>query len=156
METDKMTNLEEIKRKWYHQRKLATIFGVVQQCMFYFEYLAIAISGLYYYQTSFNVTNSNFYYGCLMSALFFSSIFSVYFCGKIMDKTRNLRGIVMVLHTCNIAGNLIYTSTLSPWCPIIGRLICGISIGAIVVFSGNARMLIFFKKLISLSCKDFK
>ena len=132
-----MKDIAEIKRSWYQKRRFTTIFGIAQQCLFYFEYSAIAISGLYYYQSSFGISHSNFFYGCLMAALFFSSIFSVYICGRIMDRTRELRKIVMLLHACNIAGNLIYTTTFSPWCPVIGRLICGISIGAQVIFSGR-------------------
>ena len=130
-------DLAELKKSWYRKRKLTTAIGIAQQCLIYFEYASVTISALYYYKNSFNVSNSNFYYGCTMAAIFVSGVISVKICGKHMDKTRDLRKIVMLLLICNIAGNLIYTTTFSPWCPIVGRLVCGLSTGGQVVFSGR-------------------
>ena len=121
---------------WYRKRKITTSIGIILQCVAFFEYASITISALYYYKDSFNVANPNFYYGCVMSIIFVSGVVSVKFSGMFMDRTRNLRQITMFLLVCNIAGNVIYTMTFSPWCPILGRFVCGTSVGIEVIFSG--------------------
>ena len=124
-------------KAWYRKRKITSAIGIAIQCLIFFEYASITISALYYYKDSFNVNNPNFYYGCVMSVIFVSGVISVRFCGRLMDRTRNLRQIAMSLMACNIAGNVIYTMTFSPWCPIFGRFVCGVSVGAEVIFSGK-------------------
>ncbi|XP_066935298.1 uncharacterized protein [Clytia hemisphaerica] len=147
---------------WKLKRKLTVSIGIIYQCLYCFEYSSTAISALYYYKNSFNVENPKFYYGCSMAAIFLSAIISNYICGRVMDKTRDLRKVVLNLSLCNILGNLTYTLTWSPWLPVLGRFVCGIAtgIGAAVTGEFNriykkkkelAQML-SLKELISTTC----
>ena len=121
---------------WYRKRKITSCICIAYKCIIYFEYWAIAISGIYYYKTSFDIADPKFYYGCL-AAMYIGSVFSNFLCGRIMDKTRDLRAIVLTMSVFNIVGNITYTLTWSPWLPSIGRLLCGSSIGMITAIAGS-------------------
>lgn len=127
----------ELKNTWLRKRKITTTIGISLRCLSFFEYTSVAISALYYYKNLYHTTNPNFFYGCTMSVIYVSGVISANISAKYMDRTRNLRSIVICLLSCNIVGNLIYTSTFSPWCPVIGRFVCGFSAGTSVCFSGK-------------------
>eukprot|EP00111_Clytia_hemisphaerica_P020359 TCONS_00059973-protein len=110
---------------WYQKRKITVNIAIAYKCFIYFEYWSIAISGIYYYRDSFNVPNPKFYYGCSVAVIFISGVISSFVCGRLMDKTRNMRGLVLNLVLFNIVGNILYTMTWSPWLPVIGRFVCG-------------------------------
>ena len=135
--SEKHETLDEIKRKWFRERKWTTAIGIAIKCLTFFEYFSISISGLYYYENSFNVSNPKFFYGCVMASIFVSGVISTYICGRYMDKTRDLRKIIIYLLICNIIGNLMFTMTYSPWLPVVGRFVCGISACSQVVFTGK-------------------
>ena len=122
---------------WYQKRKITTIIGIGFRCTYSFEYASNAISAIYYYRNSFQTDNPKFYYGCSMAAIFASAVISSRLCGWLMDKTRNLRRIVLTLVLFNIVGNLLYTLTWSPWLPVLGRLVCGVGAGIGTVVSGK-------------------
>ena len=150
---EELKDLEETKATWYRKRKWTTGIGIALKCLSFFEYGSISISGLYYYEYSFNVSNPKFFYGSLMSSIFVSSIISTYFCGRYMDKTRDLRKIVIFILICNIIGNLVFTMTYSPWLPILGRFICGISISAETAVSGETILTSIFNLMEARKCK---
>ena len=118
------------------KRKLTVSIGIIYQCLYYFEYSSTAISAIYYYKNSFNISDPKFYYACSMASIFISAVISNYMCGRIMDKTRDLRRIVLTLSSVNIIGNLTYTLTLSPWLSVFGRFVCGIGTGIGAAITG--------------------
>ena len=126
-----------MKLDWYQKRKVASIIGISYKCLVYFEYGATALSAIYYYKNSFNVTNPRFYYSFSLCAMYVSAVFSNLLCARLMDKTRNLRTIVLTLGLLNIIGNLTYTLTLSPLVPVVGRFLCGFTTGISTVMAGN-------------------
>ena len=125
-----------MKLNWYQKRRISSIIGIAYRCLYYFEDGAIAISAIYYYQNSFNVSNPKFYYGCSLASIYVSAVVSNFLCGRLMDKTRALRRIILTLGLFNILGNLTYTLTWSPWYPVLGRFICGFTTGITSVLAG--------------------
>ena len=78
-----------------------------------------------YLKNSFRVSNVNAYYAFITTAFYVSSALCGMFAGKYVDRTRRMKlftGITLVLQ---IVGNLIYTVSLSPAFPFIGRLLAG-------------------------------
>ena len=128
--------MEEAKARWYWKRKSTTILGIIIKCFSTFEYMGISISALYYYQNSFHVSNPSLYYGWCMGAIFLSGAASALWCGRYMDKTRNLRKLFLVLMGFGTLGNILYTFTFSKWCPILGRFITGLNSGALTALAG--------------------
>ena len=122
---------------WYQKRKITVSIAIAYKCFLYFEYWSIAISGIYYYKNTFKISNPKFYYGCSVGVIFLSGIISSYICGQIMDRARNLRRLISTLVLFSILGNLTYTMTWSPWLPVLGRSICGFSIGIMTVTAGK-------------------
>ena len=121
---------------WKTKRKITTTLCIALQCLYTFEYTATAISAIYYYQNSFEVADPKFFYGCSVAAIYASAVMSSFICGRWMDRTRDLRRIVLTLLLFNIVGNLIYTLNWSQWIPVLGRFLCGINAAASTAATG--------------------
>ena len=137
--------MDESKKCWYSKRRWTTILGIAINCFTTFEYASIAISALYYFEDSFHASSPRFYYGASMAAIFLSGVFSVFWCGRYMDKTRKLRKLFLILMGFGTVGNILYTFSFSVWLPILGRFISGCKAGAESAFAGmdnNKRKLI--------------
>ena len=133
-----MGDEEKLKQKWFFKRKTTTIIGIIYACCYYFEYTSVVISALYYYKNVIKAENPKFFIGLSMASMLVSASISTYICGRIMDKTRNLRAIGLFALTFGIFGNLVYCLSFSPWFPVIGRLFGGVS--------GSLRMIVVGKK----------
>ena len=128
---------EEMKKSWYRKRQIFTYFGIIVNFVNYFEYSAVSITALYYYKETFKLQNPNFYYGFGFSCMCLSSLLSVFICGFLMDRTRDLRKIVPTATLFCAFGNLMYTMTFSKWLPVIGRLLCGTFDGITISIAGD-------------------
>ena len=131
-------------QEWYRKRTWTTVLATIQAAMLYFDYSAFSLSGLYYWETEFTVANPKFFYSVSMGIIFISGLLSASACGHYMDRTGDLRSIVVVTMTLNALGNLMYTFTISPFLPLIGRFLAGVNIGVQTAVSG---WLVYFKIL---------
>ena len=132
-----MTVIEKQRQDWFKKRRFVTWFGLLQQCLVYFEYAAVSISALYYYENTMHVPNPKFLYGFSMAVTYVSVIFSVILFGKYMDRTRNLRGIVLLSISCSFFGNVLYTMSFNAWITVLGRFLCGLNEGARISLAGK-------------------
>ena len=114
---------------WYRKRWWTTALAIAQTSMVYFQYSAFQISGLYYFQNEFTVENPKLFYSVSMGIFSLSALVSVIACGRYMDRTGDLRTIFMSTLLLNSLGNLMYTWTISPYFPLIGRFLAGFTIG---------------------------
>ena len=120
-----MEEEEELRISWYRKRQILTFFGIIQNCVLYFEYSVVSITAVYYYKETFKLPNPNFYYGLGFASMCLSSLLSVLICGPLMDRTRDLRKIVTIATFFSALGSLMYTMTYSKWLPVVGRFLCG-------------------------------
>ena len=81
-------------------------------------------------------------YSLSMGFIFISGVISVIACGQYMDRTGDLRSIFMITMGFNALGNLMYTWTISPYFPLIGRLLCGVNMGIQTAVTGKKRFAI--------------
>ena len=132
MEPDENKNVQE----WYRKRTWTTILATTQCAMLFFEYAAFQLSGLYYWERQFTVANPKFLYSISMGIIFISGVLSVPACGQYMDRTGDLRSLMIVTMTLNALGNLMYTFTISPYLPLIGRFMAGVNLGIQTAASG--------------------
>ena len=154
-EQPNMSSEEVKKKRWYKQRSIIACYGILQNSLVYFEYTAVSISALYYYQEDFHLSNPKFFYGLSMSVMYVSVILSVISFAKYMDKTRNIRRIILVTVGLSLLGNIVYTMTFWRWLPIIGRFMCGFNEGARASIAGKIPLPFksFLLKLPSSSCR---
>ncbi|XP_066922872.1 uncharacterized protein [Clytia hemisphaerica] len=130
-------NEDQILQAWYTKRRRTTVIGILQKCIFAFEYSSVAVSALYYYQNTFQVQNARLFYSITMAIMYFSAAFSATFVGRYMDKTRNLRRITMMSALLSISGNIIYILPFSRYFPILARGLCGMADGIQPAMSGE-------------------
>ena len=134
-----MRDEDKILKAWYAKRRQTTIIGILQKCIFAFEYSSVAVSALYYYHNTFKVENARLFYSITMAIMYFSAAFSAIFVGRYMDKTRNLRRITMISALLSISGNIIYILPYSKYFPILARGLCGMADGIQPAMSGKKR-----------------
>ena len=139
-------NEEEVLQKWYKKRRYNLYVYTVCKCLYGFEYSAISISALYYFQYIIRVSNPKLYYSAAIGALFVSPVISSSWLGRYVDRSRNLRGAALCVACFNFAGNVIYVLPFVSWLPILGRFICGIAEGIDGTYQGK----------VSYSCLLFK
>ena len=72
-----------------------------------------------------------------MGALQFASMISSTLIGKLVDRYRNLRIVVLYISNFNIVGNLLYVFPYFTWFPILGRLLCGVADGTRPAYQGK-------------------
>ena len=114
-----------------------TVLSILQSSVVFFEYSAFQISGIYYFQKEFDVSDPKLLYSLSMGFIFISGVISVIVCGQYMDRTGDLRSIFIFTIGLNSLGNVMYTWTISPFFPLIGRLLCGINMGVQTAVSGK-------------------
>ena len=121
-----------------------TVLSIVQCSIVLFEYSAFQISGIYYFQKEFDVSDPKMMYSLSMGFIFISGVISVIACGQYMDRTGDLRSIFIFTMALNALGNLMYTWTISPYYPLIGRLLCGVNMGVATAVTGKVVVSICF------------
>jgi len=126
----------DVYKKWKRKRQITTIIYYLQAFMLGIEYTSASVSGLYYFKNDIPSSNPKLFYGISMAALYVSAIIASPMLGKIMDQTRQLRAIILTIIMLNVLGNFIYTISLSPLFPILGRLLSGVADACIPVMSG--------------------
>uniref|UniRef100_A0A7M6DN15 Uncharacterized protein n=1 Tax=Clytia hemisphaerica TaxID=252671 RepID=A0A7M6DN15_9CNID len=140
---------------WYRKRKYNFIILVILEGLFSFEYSAISISALYYFQDILKVSNPKLYYSLSMAALQFASMISSTLIGKLVDRYRNLRIVVLYISNFNVIGNLLYIFPYLNWFPILGRLLCGIADGTRPAYQGEITRTYPIEELTNLNTKIY-
>ena len=135
--------------RWYRKRKMTTIIGLLHQAFIYFDHSAVSISALYYYQSDFKADNPNRLYGITMLAYSVSLLVSTPFIGNYIDRTRNIRRLILTTLMFSVLGNLIYTMSFSKYLPIVGRFLCGLNDGARSSLTGKD----FDKNMVTLKLR---
>lgn len=139
MTTGDTTQLEEdvLLKDWYQKRRNTTIIVFLDKCLFAFESSAIGISALYYYQYTIKADDPKFYYSLAMGAMFFAALLTSVFVGRYVDRTRNIRGYMLITIMLAVIGNFMYALPFSKWLPIISRCLCGFADGGIPAIEGE-------------------
>ena len=130
-------------QEWYKLRHRTMVIGLLHKSIFIFEYSSVSISALYYYQHSIENENPQLYYSLCMGVVYLVALFSSFHGGKYIDRTGNLREIVLMTIFLSICGNALYLISYSKWFPIIGRALCGLAEGARPGFAGECFLFVF-------------
>ena len=90
----------------------------------------LTISTLWaYLSTLVQPENKRVWYGLISCSYYVMDIISSLVLGQYVDRTRNIRLVILCCVGFIIAGNLIYVIHFSPYCLLLGRIISGIGAG---------------------------
>ena len=133
MKHDKIENTALIKvqrfdlEKWKKKRKWTTYIFYAFATLLGLEYSAVVLSLMFYLKDTIKVDHAPRYYSIGMTAMCSSAILSSVTLGRFIDKSRNVRGFMLTVNAVNVIGNVIYSLNFSPYLPICGRFLCGVS-----------------------------
>ena len=84
---------------------------------------------LAYLKTLVQTKNTHIWYGVISCSYYVMDIFSSFILAPYVDRTRNIRVIILLCICFIIAGNLVYVIHFSPYFLLLGRTISGIGAG---------------------------
>ena len=124
-----MTTSKDISSSYERNRKYNTIIFCSMFIAVGLE-AVLTISTLWaYLSTLVHPENKHVWYGLISCSYYVMDIISSLFLGQYVDRTRNIRLVILCCICFIIAGNLIYVFHFSPYCLLMGRIISGIGAG---------------------------
>lgn len=108
------------------RRRLLILAFSIRMFFIGVEYSVILPSCLLYMKT-FEV--NNIFMGLVVAAYPFAGMISLPIIGRIYDKTKRTRELILVLNFLQIVGNIIYAIPFSKWLPLSGRFLAGLGDG---------------------------
>ena len=124
-----MENSKNISSAYERNRRYNTIIFF---SMFFAVGLesVLTISTLWaYLSTLVHPENKHVWYGMISSSYTVMDIISSLVLGQYIDRTRNIRLVILCCICFIIAGNIIYLFHFSPYCLLLGRIMSGIGAG---------------------------
>lgn len=121
------------------QRRWNTVIASLHVFILGFEFQAILVSLLYYLQNEVSVDSPHLYYGVITASSCLSSVFSGVIFGGFVDRTRNVKLVILFNALLSIVGNVMYTVPYSVWFLIIGRFFNGFTESIQPVMCGKVK-----------------
>ena len=131
---EKYIQLAETDPFFVIKRRLLCIAFGLRMFFIGVEYSVILPSALLYMET-FNV--SAVMDGFVIAAYPFAGMLALPIFGRIYDKTRKTRELILLLNSFQIIGNVIYAIPFSKWLPLSGRFIAGLGDGFLACATGE-------------------
>jgi len=116
------------------KRRLLVLAFAIRMFFIGVEYSVILPSCLLYMKT-FDV--SNVFMGLTVAAYPFAGMISLPIFGRIYDRTKRTRELLILLNFLQIVGNIIYAIPLSKWLPLSGRFLAGLGDGFLACAIGE-------------------
>lgn len=128
---------DEKKQRWLKQLQRTTYVFYLQSFLLGVEY-SLAFTYLYLYLKDVLHTEKVILFYSVISTIFLVTmiIASLVF-GKVFDRLRNLRQMLIICNTMMFLGNLLYCIPLSPWLLFFGRFLAGIGGSSRSIISGE-------------------
>ncbi|XP_066920148.1 uncharacterized protein [Clytia hemisphaerica] len=114
-------------KEWTHQRETFKWLSYVMIFLYGFEMQTTKYFLLYYLKDRFHIQTSIaiFYYSVTEALYSIAQIIGGAFLGRYMDRTRNLRRVVVGVMLASFAGNSLYVLHGQIWLVVIGRILMG-------------------------------
>ena len=144
--------MKEIKDKvwlqqWKRHRRNMTWISYFLILMYGFEILSVAVTMVYYLSLSFSMDNNKAsMYSCIIETFCgIGQLCGGMVFGRYLDRTRNLRFVVLANLVSIIVGNLLYSMPFHVGFLMVGRFLCGLNESLQTAFCGK----IWYKLTIS-------
>ena len=113
--------------EWLKQRK----WTVANGCLVSFTY-GLSVTGYspteyYYFKDTMKVRNPQFFFGLGYAFLCGSAVVSSLAGSYYVDKTKNVRQVLLLSSVINLLGNILYLLHYSPFIVLFGQLLVGIA-----------------------------
>lgn len=128
---------DEKHNEWLKKRNRTFISFCIVCFGLGFEYSLIFPSLWFYMKDIIKADKPQLFYGLAISAYPASSIVGAFTIASYADKTKKTRHAILLLLTCEIIGNGLYSVYFSEWFPVIGRFIAGFGDVANMVVIGE-------------------
>ena len=126
--------MKEIKDKvwlqqWKRHRRNMTWISYVLILMYGFELLSVIITMVYYLSLSFDMDNNKAsMYTCIIETFCaVGQLSGSMVIGRYLDRTRNLRFVVLINLVFIIVGNMLYSMPFHVAFLMVGRFLCGLN-----------------------------
>ena len=122
--------------EWKVRRRRTTIILQLHSFLYGLEVVSI-VTSLMYYLEAMKVKNTVVFYSIVTSSMALAEAGSSVIIGRYMDKSRNLRRILLLNCLLSVIGNITYTMRFNVWFLVIGRFLCGFNNSMKPVVSGT-------------------
>lgn len=122
----RLKNSPEYKQ-WLKERAYNRYIAYFVMFMAGLEISSVIVSMLYYLETSFNynMAEARFYFSITETFCGLGQICGGIMIGRYVDRTRNLKRVILLNLLLIMLGNLMYSLPISVYFVIIGRFFCG-------------------------------
>ena len=131
--------------EWLRKRSMTSWICIMYGLMIGMEYSSIMTSLFYYLEHDLKIQNKNMWYSLIMCVTALSSAINGLLVGRLFDKTRRLKTVMLIFTSISLIGNLLYTFHQSVWFLVCGRFLCGLCDAAQPVITGKDISRIQFK-----------
>lgn len=112
--------------EWKRKRKRTFISFCIIACCLGTEYSIIIPSLWFYIHDVIQAPDAKTMYGVTLAVYYISAILGSFTITWVADRTRNIRLSMLLLLACEVIGNIVYSIPLSPYFPLLGRLVQGL------------------------------
>ena len=126
------TRFDELEKDkvFLRKRKLTLTVFVMRMFLLGVEY-AVVLPSIWLYLKRFNV--KPWFLGVVVAVNPAAGVILLPITGRLFDKTRRTRALILIMNIFEIIGNIIYSLGLSKWCVFIGRMFSGFGDGFYVI-----------------------
>ena len=129
-----LENLERKDMSFVWKRRLTVTAFCIRMFLIGVEY-AIILPSAWLYLKTFKV--ETWFLGLAVAVYTISAMVSLPIAGRVYDKTKRTKEIMLVMNLFEIVGSLIYALPFSPWLILLGRSIAGLGDGFFAAASGE-------------------
>ena len=135
--------------KWIQRREIFKWLSYVMIFLYGLEVQSTKYFLLYYLKDRFHIPTSMAVFCYSITEAFYSvaQIIGGAFLGRYMDRTRNLRRVVVVLMLVSFGGNVLYVSQGAIWLMVMGRFLMGFAEALQTAVIGKLKCFCFFSFL---------
>ena len=125
---------------WKKKRSRTRIIANILIFLYGVEDQSLKITMIFYFSQNFNMTHleATFFYSIADTVFAVSNLISGAVFGRYIDKTRNLRFVILLNLVVLVLGNLMYSIPLAIWFVLLGRFLSGINESLQTAVCGNS------------------
>ena len=133
-----LANLERKNMSFVWKRRLTVTAFCIRMFLVGVEY-AIILPSVWLYLKTFHV--QTWYLGLVVAMYTIAAMISLPVIGRLFDKTKRTKEILLVMNAFEIIGSLIYALPFSPYLLLAGRFIAGLGDGFFAAASGEITLI---------------
>lgn len=123
--------------EWLVLRIKTVIVFVIETFLIGVDFSFVFLTSWSYQKEMVKSDHPLLFYSLTLFASFIPGIFATWIISRILDRSRNVRQLILIVNFIVMAGNLVYAVPFSPWLPVVGRLLAGFGLTTRSVMIGE-------------------